>query len=239
MVEVVYPQEDSNPVVVELRDPYWSAFLAWLFPGAGHFYQRRFGKGFLFMICVLGTFFFGLGLGRGRVVYASFDKADFRWQYICQVGAGAVSFPAIIQALKTKEIQKEGRLVRPDPFFVLCERYPESSPLRFQTVTDRSIEKGYPRPDNPFKDGFMAPPAGPKYQNDMDVLGMWNFEMKHMFEIGTLYCVVAGLLNLLAIYDAFCGPAILTPEQKAKLESKKRRKPPSVDPAADASEKES
>ena len=53
---------------------------------------------------------------------------------------------------------------------------------------------------------------------------MWHFEMKHMFEIGTLYTVVAGLLNLLAIYDAFCGPAILTPEQRAKLEAKKNRR---------------
>ncbi len=70
----------------------------------------------------------------------------------------------------------------------------------------------------------MAPPAGPNYQDKMDVLGMWHFEMKHMFEIGTLYCVIAGLLNLLAIYDAFCGPAILTPEQREKLEAKKKKK---------------
>ena len=77
----------------------------------------------------------------------------------------------------------------------------------------------------------MAPPAGPNYQDDMDVLGMWHFEMKHMFEIGTLYCVVAGLLNLLVVYDAFTGPAILTPEQKAKMEAKKRKKrrPPAAE----------
>ncbi|MEM9411177.1 MAG: DUF6677 family protein, partial [Planctomycetota bacterium] len=115
MVEVSFKQEDGEDVVVELRDPYWAAFLAWLWPGAGHFYQRRYGKGFLFMICILGTFFYGMGLGRGRVVYASFKPGDFRWQYVCQIGAGAVALPAIPQAYVTRD--------GGDPFFVLCERY--------------------------------------------------------------------------------------------------------------------
>ena len=70
----------------------------------------------------------------------------------------------------------------------------------------------------------MAPPPGPVYPNEMDVLGMWHVEMKHKFEMGTLYCIIAGLLNLLVIYDAFVGPAILTQEQREKLEEKKRKK---------------
>ena len=91
MVEVVYPQEDGKTVRVDLRDPYWAALLAWLWPGAGHFYQRRYGKGLLFMVCILSIFIFGLCLGRGRVVYASFERGDFRWQYVCQLGAGLVA----------------------------------------------------------------------------------------------------------------------------------------------------
>jgi hypothetical protein len=35
--------------------------------------------------------------------------------------------------------------------------------------------------------------------------------------------VIAGLLNFLAIYDAFCGPAIMTPIQRERLESKKTK----------------
>ena len=214
MPEIVYPQESGEPIVVNLQDPYWAAFLAWLWPGAGHFYQRRFAKGFLFMICVLSTFFFGLGLGHGRVVYASFKKADFRWQYVCQLGVGAPAFPAIVQAMKT---QNGG-----DPFWVLCERFPEDYHVpanRFRTIVDEN-RGGYN--GRTLKDGFMAPPAGPTYQNDPDTLGRWHFDYKHFYEMGTLYCVVAGLLNLLAIYDAFCGPAIITPAQREKMESKKR-----------------
>ena len=217
MVEVSYEQEEGDDVVVDLRDPYWAALLAWLWPGSGHFYQRRYAKGFLFMICVLSTFFYGLGLGRGRCVYASFKKTDFRWQYLCQVGAGAVTLPAMAQAVVTSNGN--------DPLFVLCERYAPTLdyPQRENGTEYRIVEdENYDGPT--LKDGFMAPPAGATHQNDRDTLGMWHFEMKHKYDMGTLYCIVAGLLNMLAIYDAFCGPAILTPEEKRKMEEKKKRK---------------
>ena len=225
MVEVVYKEDEGDMVVVDLRDPFVAALLAWLWPGAGHFYQRRFAKGFLFMICILGTFFYGLGLGRGRVVYASF-KTPVRWQYVLQLGAGAVTFPAIAQAIKTKTNPNTFRNVddfvkqTPDPFFILAERYPENT--NFPAY--HRVESGDNYDGPTFKDGFMAPPPGPVYPNDMDVLGMWHVEMKHKFEMGTLYCIIAGLLNLLVIYDAFVGPAILTQEQREKLEEKKRKK---------------
>ncbi len=66
----------STNQLIDLRDPWLAAFLAWLVPGLGHFYQRRWGKGGLFFTCILATFFYGLWLGGGRVVYASFRDAD-------------------------------------------------------------------------------------------------------------------------------------------------------------------
>ena len=54
------------PLEIDLHDPSLAAFLAWLWPGAGHLYQRRHGKGLLFMVCILGTYFFGSGAGRGQ-----------------------------------------------------------------------------------------------------------------------------------------------------------------------------
>lgn len=216
MPEIVYPQEEGEPIVVDLRDPYWAAFLAWVWPGAGHFYQRRFAKGFLFMICILSLFFIGLGMGRGRVVYASFKKGDFRWQYIFQLGIGAPALPAMIQSMKTKG--------GADPFFVLCERYPADygdMSKRFQRIPDDIAERD--RPSDVLKDGFMAPPAGPVVSNHFDTLGRWHYDYKHFYDLGTLFTIVAGLLNLLAVYDAFCGPAILTPQQRERLESKKKK----------------
>jgi hypothetical protein len=66
------------------------------------------------------------------------------------------------------------------------------------------------------KDGFMAPPAGPVQPERNDVLGMWHSEYKLGFDLGTLFTVVAGLLNLLAVYDAFDGPVIFHPRKRKK-----------------------
>ena len=219
MPEIFYQQEDDEePIVVDLRDPKIAALLAWLFPGAGHFYQRRFAKGFLFMICVLITYFIGLGLGHGRVVYASFKKEDFRWQYCCQLGVGALAMPAIVQAMKVKNDAP--------PFFVLCERFPADYAIESKAtmrITEQSNPEKYDGPT--LKDGFMAPPPGPIFKNArrVDSLARWHFDYKHYFDLGTVYTIVAGLLNLLAIYDAYCGPAILTPAQRERLESKKQK----------------
>ena len=230
MPEIVYPQEEGEPVVVNLGNPYVAAVLAWLIPGAGHFYQRRYVKGLLFMVCVLVTYFVGLGLGHGRVVYASWRPNDIRWQYpLFQIHSGIVALPAMVQALKTKD--------GGDPYWVLCERYPEDYPeldLRFSQISEDNRPADMPA--NVLKDGFMAPPAtvqAPEKENqsekeknlpNQDVLARWHFDYRHFFELGTLYTMVAGILNLLAVYDAFCGPAILTADQRERLESKKKRK---------------
>src|ERR1041385_2857864 len=83
MSEAGQPKRDTSPaqpetISINLRDPWLAAFLAWLVPGLGHMYQRRWGKGGLFMTCILATFFYGLWLGGGRVVYASFRDSDPR-----------------------------------------------------------------------------------------------------------------------------------------------------------------
>lgn len=211
MTEIVFPQDDGQSLTVDLRNPYLAALLAWLIPGAGHFYQRRRAKGALFCICILSTFLFGLGLGRGRVVYASFKSDDFRWQFVPQLACGAVSFPALAQKVVT---QNGG-----DPMWVLCERFPGNHPnadLRFSKITEKNQDQKLN--DNTLKDGFMAPPAGPTLARGNDVLSKWHFDYRHDYEMGTLFTVVAGLLNLMAIYDAFVGPAILTRSQKNRLE---------------------
>ena len=211
MTEIVFPQDDGQELTVDLRNPYLAALLAWLIPGAGHFYQRRRAKGALFCICILSTFLFGLGLGRGRVVYASFQSEDFRWQFVPQLACGAVTFPALAQKMVTQD--------GGDPMWVLCERFPANHPnsdLRFSKITAENQDQKLN--DATLKDGFMAPPSGPKLARGNDALSKWHFDYRHDFEMGTLFTVVAGLLNLMAIYDAFVGPAILTRSQKNRLE---------------------
>lgn len=191
--------EASEPTIrIALRDPTWAALLGWLWPGAGHIYQRRYAKGILFMVCILTTYFYGLGLGHGHVVYASWRPNDYRWQYFCQLGTGLPAVPAMVQSVK---VRNGG-----DPFFIT-------------NTYDAAEEFPHMGVDEELKEGFMAPPPGKVYANDNDVLGEWHDELKHRFEIGTLYTVVAGLLNLLAVYDAFAGPALLQEKEDEEDEN--------------------
>lgn len=166
---------------IDLRDPHFAAFLAWMWPGLGHFYQRRYAKGMLFMVCILGTYFFGLALGEGKVVYANWTPEEHRWQYALQLGVGLPAAPAIVQYAAVKQA---------------------GAPLG-----------GY----------FMAPPKpsriidrDPAPEEITNTLPEWHERLNIRFELGTLYTMVAGLLNILAIYDALAGPALSEPVSEPK-----------------------
>ena len=221
MTKIVYSPAEGDPVEVDLKNQYLAAFLAWLIPGAGHLYQKRYPKGLLFMVCILSTFAFGLFFSDGRCVYATDSAGKLNYYYIGQFAVGLPALPAIVQSVKTSGGE--------DPFFELCERYPAdfaNQELAF-TKIDRSKPgesfEDIPRSET-LKDGFMAPPAGPIRESTRDTLGMWHFDYKQKFEMAVLYTFVAGLLNVLAIYDAFCGPAIVTAFQQEEMENRKKKK---------------
>jgi hypothetical protein len=192
----------EKPVEIELKDPRLAAFLAWLVPGMGHIYQGRTGKGVLFFVCIVGTFFYGMYIGGGRVVYAStapvFSRQFLeRWQYICQVGAGLPALPAVVQrerALKDKP---------PLPILGDVMRPPRSMP--------------------PPGDSFSSPDqTDPNHTvQHPDELSKWNYDLGDFFEIGTVFTVIAGLLNILAIYDAYGGPLVIAPPEEKKKEPDK------------------
>jgi len=158
----------SSDEAVNLKDPGVAALLAWLLPGAGHLYQGRTGKGVLFMVCILGTFFYGLFLGEGRVVYAAFNQQEWRLPYICQLGVGLPAIPAAVQAYRVSH----GR----EPF-----------------------------------GNLMVPPRNQTELSD------WQKRLHRYFELGTVYTMVAGLLNVLVIFDAWGGPAVPHPAEREPL----------------------
>ena len=83
--------------MIDLKDPIVAAVLGWLVPGLGHIYQGRTRKGVLFMVTILGTFFYGLFISDGRAVYASWAEGDKRYPYLCQVCVGLPALPALVQ----------------------------------------------------------------------------------------------------------------------------------------------
>lgn len=157
--------EDLN-----LRNRKLAAVLAWLIPGAGHYYQRRYFKSAIFFICILSTYFLGFFIGGQRCVYASWNGGEKRWQFLLQAGVGIPAMPAALQAW----------------------RGPDAKPLW---------------------GGFMAAP-----RNALD-LDLWHFDTASGFDMGTLYTMIAGLLNYMVIFDAYAGP--LPPPAPKKREKKR------------------
>ncbi len=156
---------------IRLRDPLFSAFLAWLIPGAGHFYQGRTGKALLYCVSILGLYFAGLAMGEGKIVYwrwvSPFNNPEkFCIYYVGQFWVGLAALPALIQGT----LEHFGN----DPWF----------------------------------GGLLAAPT----QNDLNGL---HPRLGKLVEIGTIYTTVAGLLNILAIYDAYEGPAYLDTDEEA------------------------
>src|SRR5262249_32004266 len=72
------------------------------------------------------------------------------------------------------------------------------------------------RGEAPLAGGLMAPPPRHAQLNDRDKT------MNRYFELGTVYTMIAGLLNVLAIYDALAGPAHFGEEE----EKEKKDQPP-------------
>ena len=187
----------ADSIVIDLRNPYIAGFLAWLWPGAGHLYQRRYGKGLLFMACILSLFLFGVILGQGRVVYAMHPPDQLRppprgggfsaltsrlasiapLPYWLQVGTGLPAMPAVVQRMRVSKKQQ------------------------------------------PLWNGFMAPP------NSTPELDRWQREGNQKYDMGVLYTMIAGILNFFAIWDACAGPAPAEPADKKKKDDPKKDDP--------------
>jgi hypothetical protein len=160
--------------LIDLRNRPLAALLAWLVPGAGHFYQRRHAKGAIYFASIVLTWVIGFSLGGYHVVYASWQQGDKRWHYFLQAGMGVAAFPAIVQANH-------------------MNKYVDT--------------RGWTRNDyEPKWGGFMAPPQRPVFDEGTDEVSAWYARYGAGYEMGTWFTMIAGLLNILVIYDAYSGP---------------------------------
>jgi hypothetical protein len=176
-------------VEVDLKSPMMAAFLALLLPGAGHYYQGRKQKAILFATCILGLFIAGFIIGRGRVVYAypNTFKVTNLIRMLSKQGRAQIAQ----ESYQDFRIHSYAQAVVGIPAF----------PMILQSRIG-------PKPiDEQLLGGFMAPPPkGIPGDGNPDWLSKWNNEDSAGFDLGSLYTAVAGLLNLLVIFDAFAGP---------------------------------
>ncbi|MAT70561.1 MAG: hypothetical protein CMJ58_13670 [Planctomycetaceae bacterium] len=194
MATAVLPSEyntldEGEPLEIELKQPWLAALLAWLVPGLGHLYQGRTGKGLLFFVCIMGAFWYGMYLGGGHVVYASTPEQDLRWQYYCQLGAGGVALPALVQRSRVMDDKPPFGQPAVEPGKLTDDERPWYAPPRNDQVQTTDDSDNISRQPNE--------------------LSRWIVDHNPHFEIGTVYTMIAGLLNLLVVCDAYAGPLVI------------------------------
>ena len=151
-----------------------AALLSYVIPGLGQIYQGRFGKGFLFMVSLLGMFLLGQAMGNWQNVYIhEVDRQQpaqrglpsliMRWHYGGQFWIGAAAWPALWQHFK-------------------------------MPLPDKEI--------HPFWHDFQKMPSETEVNNFL-------VNSDKTPDLGWVYTVIAGMLNILVIYDAYAGPAFL------------------------------
>jgi hypothetical protein len=186
MAKLVAATSTNDNIVIadgeelDLRSRHLAALLAWLLPGAGHYYQRRYFKSAIFSICIFTSFALGMFMAGGRCVYASWNGTEKRWQYVLQAGIGLPAMPAALQAWRARN--NEQPLLSPN---------------------------------------FMT---APRSTRDLDE---WNRLTASGFDMGTLYTMVAGLLNILVAFDAWAGP-LPPPVPKKRQPRQPRSKGPQL-----------
>ena len=194
------PQQTDSPDI-DLKDPIVAALLAWLVPGLGHWYQGRRAKAVLFFICIMGLFAYGVYLGGGTRV----DK-DNQSRYL---GYGRAVYLSLQKDdLRLYYLSQIGVGLPAMPALVQAYRMNHHQKV--------------------FLDGFMAPPRSVQVRFDDPNEGQptahdLNYLLNRTFELATIFTAVAGLLNVLAVCDAFGGPVAMQPA--AKKEEKEEEEP--------------
>jgi hypothetical protein len=190
----------DDGTAIDLRNPGLAAALSWLIPGLGQLYQGRTFKGVIFLVTLLGTFLSGMWIGGGNVVYASWRRGETRWAFLGQAGIGAAAVPALIQSSAVRGSARQP--VANSSWFV--------PPLaRGQEVSEAFAQRVVATdPDVAAEDFRRQPGVGMRYEprHSGGQLSLWHRRLGRFFDIGTLYTMLAGLLNLLVIYDAWAGP---------------------------------
>lgn len=166
-----------------------AALFSYLIPGLGQVYQGRVGKGLLFFFGLYLLFFYGMWMGQWRNVWLP-DVDDLPDQVV----AG-------------QRLQGTLKAIWYRPQF-LGQFWIGSAawPAVYQYIKfDRTKEEG------PIFGKFQRMPSE-------DQLNEFQRNGSKRWDLGWVYTVIAGVLNLLVIYDALAGPMFREPPKWAKEE---------------------
>ena len=163
--------------------------LSYLVPGLGQIVQGRVGKGVLFLVCLYGLFFYGMYLG------------DWQNVYVPQ------SSPAVAR-------DSRNTLGRMLDWFIDRARFLGQAGIG--AAAWPAIIQHLSAPGDPaFADGEVGEPRRKGHPLLGNFMRLPDEEETNRLlrdsdkkpDLGWMYTVIAGVLNILVIYDAFAGPA--------------------------------
>lgn len=174
-----------------------AAVLSYLIPGLGQIYQGRIGKGILFFICVYTLFFAGVYLGSGTVHLRGETYTVASNVYLPDTAKENNPFhlPDLAANLYNRP-QFAGQ------FWVGIAAWPAV----YQYVNyDHRQEHG-----DPLLGDFERTPSEA-------ALNAVHTSGDKLLELGWVFTVIAGVLNVMVIYDALAGPAFLPADEEDKV----------------------
>lgn len=200
----------SPPLPVPVLSPL-AGFLSFLVPGLGQILQGRVGKGVFFLIVLLGMFHAGQALGGWKNVYMPMPEVDtrepvvqrsynplqsiyHRWPFAGQMFIGVSAWPAMWQFFEMPMPSEK------DNAFL---HHFQREPMTWEKEHHVALR-------NP-----AAPVPDPKALSPEGKLNQEIAAGNRNWDVGLVYTIVAGVLNILVIYDAVAGPAFGARRTKA------------------------
>jgi hypothetical protein len=171
-----------------------AGLLSYLVPGLGQIVQGRVGKGLLFFVCIYALFFYGMYLGSGSVTYAGTTYTVRSNVYLPDT-ATEHNNPFNLPRLAANLYNRPQFLGQ---FWVGVAAWP----ALWQYF---NFDKGQPDKGDPLLGEFQRTPS------EEALNAVHTAYDKRQMDLGWVYTVIAGVLNIMIIYDACAGPAFLLP----------------------------
>jgi hypothetical protein len=218
----------ANPPVATRPLAPFAGVLSYLVPGLGQIVQGRVGKGLLFLVCIYTLFFYGLYLGSGAVtigkrtyritsnVYLPDTYEDGRNetmprllvnlynrpQFAGQFWVGVAAWPAVWQYLTYNREQAHRLDDEIDSLYRQADNAGDEKAAAEKLQEAEKLEQAV-RHSHPLLGDFQREPSA------SSINAVQNAGDKRM-ELAWVYTVIAGVLNIMVIYDAVAGPAFLS-----------------------------
>jgi uncharacterized protein DUF6677 len=189
-----------------------AALLSFMVPGTGQILQgllkkdpSRLLKGVFFLVVLLSMFFVGMWLGKGKNVYIPHVQEGLR-ESNKQLRLSGREMPNLLADVYTR-LQYAGQ------FWIGVAAWPA---LWNYYAPDSAILEQYYGSPGAMKKGEARSRSQLLQEGDQEASDLqFAPDMGKRWDIGWVYTVIAGVLNILVIYDAWAGPVPVRRELSA------------------------